>query len=108
MVLPSHLPFHTQPPSLGFNGDENCSTDAKCARYFSIFAGWGIVIPPLHPFSLSAQVSRAVLLRPDDQVRVLALRRLAVLQVPVRQAGRRGSPRAVSRWGEEELPGQPR
>ena len=41
---------------------------------FLLFAvGWAVLILSLHPFPLSAQVSRAVLPRPDCHVRVLAI-----------------------------------
>ena len=65
--------------------DENRTGDAKCTRFLTLFGGGIIPIPTLHPFPLSPQVSRAVLLRPHCQVRVLVLRRLAAVRVPERQ-----------------------
>ena len=97
LASPSSLP-----ESAIFSGifwTKNRLRDAKRTR--AIDFSFLLLGPSATTYSslLSAQVQ----LRPDDQGRVRALVRLAVLQVPVSQASR-----LLFRLGGEELPGQPR
>ena len=98
LASPSSLP-----ESAIFSGifwTKNRLRDAKRTRAIDFSF---LLLGPSATTYYSSLLSAQVQLRPDDQVRVRALVRLAVLQVPVSQASR-----LLFRLGGEELPGQPR